>query len=143
MTPACGLSNGRLQSINRINTLPISYSRDDAQRRIVAVGEGAFRAEDILGTLDRMRADGTWSYGILYDLRRSPTLSDLGRLRENVGQPGPQGEHGPRAIVVSDPALYARMCAYKALGPPGRFDVFSNRAEAEAWLAEQTTRANP
>jgi hypothetical protein len=126
--------------------MPISYSRDDAQRRIVAIGEGAFRAEDILGVLDRMRADGTWTYGVLYDLRRmtgSPTLSDLGRLRESVGQPGPDGEHGPRAVVISDPALYARICAYKMLGPPGRFEVFSDRAEAEAWLAVHTTRPNP
>ena len=126
--------------------MPINCSRDDAQRRVVAVGEGAFRAEDILGVLDRMRADGTWSYGILYDLRRmsgSPTLTDLGRLRESVGQPGPDGKHGPRAVVVSDPTLYAKLCAYKMLGTVGRFDVFSDRAEAEAWLAVHTTHPTP
>jgi hypothetical protein len=127
--------------------VPISYSRDDTQRRIVAIGEGTFCAEDVLGILERMRADGTWTYGALYDLRRmsgSVPLSDLGRLMAGASQRGPNGESvGPTAVLVTDPVLYARACAYKALSPPQRFDVFSNRAEAEAWLAAQTMRANP
>ena len=127
--------------------MPISYSRDDAQRRIVAIGEGAFRAEDVLGILDRMRADGILAYGTLYDLRRmsgNATLSDLARLMEGASQPGVSGESvGPTAVVLTDQRLYAKACAYKSLGPPGPFDVFSNRSEAEAWLAAQTTAPNP
>ena len=123
--------------------MPIGYERDDTQRRIVATGEGTFLADDVLRILEQMRADGIWTYGSLYDLRRmtgSPSASDLGRLMMSVAKSGPSGEHaGPMAVVATDPALYARACAYKMLGPPGRFDIFSNRAEAEAWLAVQTT----
>jgi hypothetical protein len=94
-----------------------------------------------------MRTDGIWNYGALLDLRRmagSPSVSDLGRLMMSARKSGPQGEHvGPMAVVAIDPALYARACAYKALRPPEPFDVFSNRAEAEAWLVMHTTRANP
>jgi hypothetical protein len=119
--------------------MPIHYRRDDTQRWIVAIGEGTFSAEDFLTIFAQMRADGIWSYGRLYDLRRmsgSATLGDLTRFMEAASQPGTSGERvGPTAVVVTDPRLYAKACAYKSLGPPGRYDVFSNRIEAEAWLA--------
>lgn len=125
--------------------MPIRYHRDDSQRRIEAIGEGPFSADDILRIFERMRADGTWSYGALYDLRQMagrPSLSDLKRLREGAGQLGPGGEQaGPMAVLAIDATLYSRACAYAALGPPGRFDVFSDRDEAEAWLVMHTPRS--
>ena len=122
--------------------MPIGYERDDVQRRIVALGEGLFRADDVLGILERTRADGTWSYGSLYDLRRmtgKPSANDLRRLLEAASQPGPRGElPGPTAVLALDPTLYGSACAYAALGPPGHFDVFSDRLDAEAWLVTHT-----
>jgi hypothetical protein len=125
----------------------VFYHRDDMQRRIVAIGAGLFSADDILGIFERMRAEGTWTYGALYDVRRMvgrPSLSDLKRLRDGAGQLGPGGEQaGPMAVVavVATDQLYSRACAYAAMGPPGRFDVFADRGEAEAWLVMHTPRS--
>src|SRR3981081_1680757 len=122
--------------------MPIGYERDDAQRRIKALGEGPFRADDVLGILERMRADGAWTYGVLYDLRRMmgrPAAHAPRGLLEAASQPGPRGElHGPTAVLALDAALYGSACAYAALGPPGLFDVFSDRLDAEAWLVAHT-----
>jgi len=125
--------------------MPISYQRDDAQRRILLIGEGTFVVDDMLGIFARMRTEGVWSYSTLNDLRRMsgrPSVSDLHRLLEAVGQPGPDGQtRGPVAVAVTDPTLYGKACAYAALGPPGAFEVFSDRAQAEIWLG--THRPTP
>jgi hypothetical protein len=126
--------------------MPISYERDDAQHRILAVGEGIFRADDVLEMFARMRAEGVWSYSTLQDLRRMsgrPSVSDLRVILEAGRQHGTDGRaRGPIAVVVTDPMLYGMACAYAALGPAGAFEVFQDRAEAEAWLA-QTSRSAP
>jgi hypothetical protein len=125
--------------------MPLAYRRDDASRRIVATGVGAFRADEVLAVFDRMRAEGVWTYGALYDLRQMtgrPTRSDLERVLDGAGRPGPGGERpGPTAVLAVDPGLYASACAYSAMGPPTHFNVFSDRIEAEAWLVMHTAVA--
>jgi hypothetical protein len=122
--------------------MPISYHRDDAQRRILTVGVGTFLADDVIEILARMRAEGVWNYSRLNDLRRmsgKPSVSDLRRILDAASQPGPYGQApGPIAVVVTDPTLYGMVCAFAALAPPGAFGVFSDRAEADAWLAGQS-----
>jgi hypothetical protein len=119
--------------------MPITYHRDDARRLIRAVGEGTFLAEDVLGILERMRAERTWSYASLYDIRRmfgKPIVSDLRRLLEAASQPGPEGQTlGPTAVVVTDATLYGMACAYASLGPPSAFEVFQDVIQADIWLA--------
>ena len=123
------------------------YHRDDARRRILAVGEGTFLAEDVLGMLERMRAERTWSYASLYDIRRmfgKPVVSDLRRLLETASQPGPEGQKlGPTAVVVTDATLYGMACAYASLGPPSAFEVFQDLIQADIWLAAQSSRSIP
>jgi hypothetical protein len=125
--------------------MPISYERNDAQQRIVAIGDGSFSADDVLGIFARMRTDGAWNYGSLYDIRRmtgKPSVGDLRRLLEAASQPGPNGEAlGPTAVVVTNPTLYAMACAYAALGPPAAFEVFPDRPQAEAWLETHLKRS--
>ena len=122
--------------------MPLRYRRDDAHRRIVATGEGTFRAGDVLEIFERMRAEGTWSYGSLFDIRQMaghPSKADLERLLEGAGRLGPDGEQaGPMAVIAIDPDLYATACAYLLMGPPVLFNVFSDRDEAEAWLVAHT-----
>jgi hypothetical protein len=124
--------------------MSFSFTRDDARRRIVATGEGRFCADDILGILEWMRREGTWSYGLLCEMRRmsgSPSATDLRRILEGAAQPGPHGEHaGPTAVVIADPVLYGTACAYAAMGPPGKFAVFTDRIDAEPWLVSHTLR---
>ena len=122
--------------------MSFSFTRDDALRQVVAAGEGAFSAEDILGIFEWMRREGAWSYGLLCEMRRmsgSPSANDLHRILEGAAQPGPQGERaGPTAVVIADRVLYATACAYAAMGPPGKFDVFTDRMDAESWLVRHT-----
>lgn len=124
--------------------MPISYERDDARRRIITIGTGTFRADDILDLFARMRKEGAWAYGLLNDTRLMvgrPSVDDLKRILERASHAGPNGEHaGPIAVVASDKGLYAAACAYAAMGPPGRFDVFTDCAEAEAWLDSHLPR---
>jgi hypothetical protein len=126
--------------------MPISYQRDDARQRILAIGVGAFLADDVIGIFARMRSEGTWRYATVYDVRRMsgrPPISDLRRILEAASQPGPDGQaRGPMAVVVTDPTLYGLACAYASLGPPGAFEVFPDRTQAEDWLA-QTSRSTP
>jgi hypothetical protein len=122
--------------------MPISYERDDAVRRITAIWEGNYRTEDVIEIFERLRREGAWSYGTLYDVRGltgHPSVSDLRRILEVAKQPAPDGQSaGPIAVVVTQPVLYAMACAYAALGHPGLFAVFRDRAEADAWLATNT-----
>ena len=45
----------------------VTYDRDDAQRRIIIKLAGAFELPATLALVDRLAADGAWSYGLLYD----------------------------------------------------------------------------
>ena len=123
--------------------MPLGYERDDTQRRIVSIGEGPFSVDEVIGFFERMRSDGTWAYGALYEMLRMagrPSVEDLRRIMEGAAMPGPNGEHaGPMAVVAADPALYGTACAYAAMGPPGKFNVFADRADAEEWLTEHTS----
>jgi hypothetical protein len=86
--------------------MPISYQRDDAQRRILAVGEGPFLADDVIGIFARMRTEGTWRYATLYDVRRmfgKPSISDLRRILAAGNQSGEGPALGPMAVSSPTP----------------------------------------
>jgi hypothetical protein len=99
-------------------TMPIRYELDDLQRRIVVTVEGLFFTDDILAIMARQRAEQTWTYGILYDLRGmtgEPTIAELRELmneaaRRHLGQ----APRGPVALLATDAALYARLCTLNA-----------------------------
>jgi hypothetical protein len=67
--------------------MPVRYERDDALRRVVVTVDGALRKSDMLTVIARQRAEDTWSYGTLFDLRRvteHPTITDLRELMDAV-----------------------------------------------------------
>jgi hypothetical protein len=120
--------------------VPIRYELDDQRRRMVVTVEGLFQMDDIFAVMARQRAEHTWTYGILYDLRGmtgKPTIAELRQLM-SVAAELRQGEEprGPVALLATDPTLYGRLCTYAALGrsTPLSIEVFRDRSEAEQWL---------
>lgn len=104
---------------------------------------GTFQISEVFDILARQREDGTWGYGLFVDIRfmtGAPALADLRRIAVEDAQPGPDGQQrGPVAVLVTSAILYGLACAYQSLTRSRRaLDVFRGRAEAEAWLADQT-----
>jgi hypothetical protein len=124
--------------------MPIRYELDDVLRRVVVTVDGLFETDDILTIMARQRAEHTWSYGILYDLRGmigTPTAGELRQLMGEADAPTPGEEpRGSVALLVTDQALYARLSTYAALGrsPTRTIAVFRDRGATERWLTAQT-----
>lgn len=119
--------------------MPIDTTVDHSSRRIVASAEGSFRADELVAFLEYMRSSGTWSYGVLFDMRLvtgQPGTSELRAIAQMTREPaGGNESRGPVAVVAANPVIYGMACAYAAMSAPGRVEVFSDREEAENWLA--------
>ena len=123
--------------------MPIRYELDDIFRRVIVTVQGPFLADDILAIMERQRAEHTWTYGILYDLRGmtgEPTIAELRELMSEAAELRQgEGPRGPVALLATEGALYARLCTYAALGRSTTLTiaVFRDRGEAEKWLTVQ------
>jgi len=120
--------------------VPIKVTRDDTAKRILAVGEGEFHAEDIIETLSSLRDSGAWAYGMVFDVRRMSGTATTAQIKPILDLTAPGGVadagRGPIAIVAAGP-LYAIACAYATLAKWERTQVFPDRAEADQWLANE------
>jgi hypothetical protein len=86
--------------------MPIRYELDDLRRRVVVTIDGAFQTEDVLAIMARQRAEHTWTYAILYDLRGmtgDPTVDELRQLTSEAAELR-EGE-GPRGPVALGPLI--------------------------------------
>jgi hypothetical protein len=117
--------------------MPIELERDEEKRWLVATGRGPFRLEEIVGLLARIRDEGAWHYPAMFDMRfmtGHPKVQDLRAIVDAAARGPNQEPRGPTAIVANDSTLYGMACAYAAMNPPGRVEVFRHRSEAERWL---------
>ena len=120
--------------------MPIHYELDDLRRRVVVAVHGPFQVDDILAIMARQRAEHTWNYGILYDLRgmtSDPTVADLQQiLSEAIKLRQSDEPRGPVVLLATDPSLYGRLCTYAALGRSSTLtiEVFCDWEQAEQWL---------
>jgi hypothetical protein len=116
------------------------YVRDDIGRRIRVTAHVPFQAADLVDILDRQVAEGSWTFGILYDLRRvegATARADAEIIADLVGgYMRTYGQRGRVAMVTND----ARM---RGVGQSYGHDVarsgvslrlFSDLADAESWL---------
>ena len=121
--------------------MSIRYELDDVHRRVIVTVQGPFQTDDMLVILARQRAEHTWTYGILYDLRGMTGEATVADLRQLMGEPDRQDEglRGPVALLVTDQALYRRLCIYAALGRSATLTigVFRDAGEAERWLTSK------
>jgi ribosomal protein S28E/S33 len=125
--------------------MAIRYELDD-HRRVVVTIEGPFQVDDMIAIMARQRAEQTWTYSILYDLRGMTGEPTIAQLRELMSEAASrhlgQAPRGPVALLATDPTLYDRLCTYAALGRSTALTigVFRDRAEAEHWLTAQEER---
>jgi hypothetical protein len=126
--------------------MPIRYVLDDLHRRVVVTIEGLFRTDDILAIMARQRAEHTWTYGILYDLRGMTSELTIAQLRKLMSEAAElrqdEGPRGPVALLATATALYGRLCTCAALGRSTTLsiEVFRDKSEAEQWLSAQERR---
>ena len=124
--------------------MPIRYELDDLKRRIMVTVVGLFRTDDILAIMARQRAEHTWTYAILYDLRGmtgEPTIAELRQLMSEAAELRQgEGPRGPVALLATDEVLYTRLCTYAALGRATTLtiDVFRDEDNADRWLTAQS-----
>jgi hypothetical protein len=119
--------------------MPIRYELDDFRRRVVVSIEGAFQMDDMFAIMARQRAEHTWRYGTLYDLRgmtEEPTITDLRQIMSEAAElRRGEGSRGAVALLATDPTLYGRLCTYAALGQTTvTVGVFRELDEAWQWL---------
>ena len=125
--------------------MPVRYERDDARRRVVVTVEGALQTSEMLAAIGRQRAENTWNYGTLFDLRRVAGYPTVAELRDLMSQasahPMAAGRPGPIALLAIEATLYTRLCTYAAL-TQGKLtlEVFREADEADRWLV---THASP
>ena len=120
--------------------MPVGYERDDTRRRVVVTVHGALRKRDMLTVMARQRAEDTWGYGMLFDLRRvteHPTLADLRELMDQASSRGEaESPRGPVALLATERIMYDIACTYAALGHTKlTIRVFRDLDEADRWLA--------
>jgi hypothetical protein len=120
---------------------PIQYERDDASRRAVITITGPFNESEVRDCLEQHRADGAWTYGVLYDLRRMTSEPDRGTLADFAALTKPRpGEppRGPVAVVSTNPVIYGSACLYAAMvRGHTTVSIFRDRDEADAWLNQK------
>jgi hypothetical protein len=127
--------------------MPITYERDDAQRRITVTLAGKVTVEDLLAIIDRQAAEQTWSCSLCYDARRvvkdaASTIDEVRRvLRHVVETSARHGARGPVAIITDIPADYAMVRLYSSLGAEQRMtvEVFRDPSDAIRWLDTATS----
>jgi hypothetical protein len=120
---------------------PIQYERDDGRHRALITITGPFNASDVRACLEQHRAEGAWSYGLLYDLRRmtsEPTRETLAEFAA-LTKPRPvEPPRGPVAVVSTSPVMYVSACLYAAMvRAHTTVSIFRDRDEADAWLNQK------
>jgi hypothetical protein len=118
----------------------VTYDRDTAQRRIIITLAGAFELAAMLALVDRLAADGAWSYGLLYDARAltsAPTTSELQTIVDRVQVMAARRPRGPVAVVTPDASVseLAQLYASRLAGTVN-IAVFRTLDEGRAWLDE-------
>lgn len=121
---------------------PFDYTRDDERRQIHVVARRTLDTVDFAEILRRQVDERTWSYGLLYDLRRQSVaiaFEDSERLRDGVFRGlTALGPRGPVAFVAwsADVLHWVQDYGTKATQAGMRVQVFTHVAEAQAWLEQ-------
>jgi hypothetical protein len=125
--------------------MPIEYVLDHARQRLTIIGRDPVGEPDVVEWLERQAVEGAWAYGTLVDLRLvtwNPTTEEARRFLGRVGTlSATHGRRGPVAIVATQPVLFGMSRMYGALSDQtaGHVRAFYELAEAEHWLAEQSS----
>jgi len=122
--------------------MPFDYLRDDAHRRITVTAHQSLTVEEYAGVVDRQAADGTWRFGLLWDLRAAVAPLPVGdadlvaaHVYRNLIR---HGTRGPVAVVSDSSPILMSLMAYasKTVRAGLQIRAFSGLVEAEEWLAQ-------
>jgi hypothetical protein len=122
------------------------YGRDDNRRRLRITAIAPLRAEDLILIVDRQAAEGTWSYGLVYDVRAvemtaPPPPEEARAIAQHVLEyTQVYGQRGSVALVTRQSNMIALGQMYAALGAKigFRVEVFWDLDDAEAWLDQRS-----
>jgi hypothetical protein len=122
--------------------MSLRYTRDDARRRILATfSDPLVEPAEMYVVCDHQVAEGTWSYGVLVDLRnltQPPTPDGVRGLVEHVRRLGrTYGRRGPVATVSVKLSTYGMARMHEILAEDAEQDVAAFRSvpQAEEWLS--------
>jgi hypothetical protein len=123
--------------------VPITVTRDDARKLIVAVGTGTVTAEDIFAFVREHRSGMLLTYRLLMDGRHAQVqaqIADAMRLANQLATDARQtGGRGPTAIVAGA-TVYMLATAYETLSHGAGIHVirvFRDIDDATGWLMAQ------
>ena len=119
--------------------MPIVYQRDDQRRLITVTMTEPCSVDDISSVIDRQAGEGTWEYGMLYDLRAmtdASTEAGLQQIAERVKVSGGERERGPMGIAIrAQPALFLLgMMFAKLVKGLATVEVLLTAGQIDAWL---------
>ena len=126
--------------------MPLTYKRDDARRRISLTLREPLTEEDLIRAIDRQLAEGTWSYGLVYDTRQLVTSARVAISRHAaayvVDIATRVGLRGPVAILVSggDMSAMSEAHASRSRGSGRGVRVYWSPAEALEWLEAERSK---
>jgi hypothetical protein len=125
--------------------MELNYTVDEAAQVVHASVAGPFERDMFLEMLERMCADGTWTFGTLLDIRAMtgvPSFDSLRHIADAATRPGRDHQRrGPLAILTTDPAHFGMACTYAALSKGRDIDVFSDPSDADLWLLMRVPHA--
>jgi hypothetical protein len=123
---------------------PLTYVRDDVNRRIVFTMTGEVTIESWAAAVAEQIDDGLWSWASLYDLSQADAHHALDLLRDMKGFTAEitreRGTRGPVALIVPAAVLTAYRERFDAhsVSVPYAFEVFTDAEAAAAWLSAVT-----
>ena len=118
----------------------IEYARDDRRRQITVRLSGPCAFSDLMALVDRHRAEGVWSYAMLYDITDMeglPTRLVLQALVDYVHRHVHTRPRGPVAVAASDPATINMVRLYASFNASMNICAFPTVVAAEQWLDTQ------
>ena len=122
----------------------LTYTRDDARRRITVTIVGPARLEDLTAVIERQAAEDVWQYAMLYDVRAVAAPLSVDATRRLVTLVAQltlaHGERGPVAIVCRSIEEFGMARMYSLLAESRAnldSNVFFELADAAVWLRDR------
>jgi hypothetical protein len=121
--------------------MPMHYTIDPARRLVVCVAEGRYTDEDARAHQEKLRKDPAFdpSFDQIIDLTQTAEIAITAGCLSDLITTQPFKIGVRRAMIVASPVQYgtSRMIGGMAGARPTHFRIFSTRAEALIWLAEE------
>ena len=117
------------------------YIRDDVRRFVRVRPRQGLTVEDVAAIVDAQADEGTWSYGLLWDIRgdalSTPVTFDMDLIAAHVYKNLLlRGGRGPVAIVTDSAEIATTAMEYASKTAPAgvQVQIFHDMSDAESWL---------